>query len=38
MGIKSYKPTTPTLRYKQISDKAEITAAKPYHPLTVGRK
>ena len=38
MGIKSYKPTTPTLRYKQISDKAEVTAEKPYKPLTVGIK
>ncbi|MDR0517739.1 MAG: 50S ribosomal protein L2 [Fibromonadaceae bacterium] len=38
MGIKSYKPTTPTLRYKQISDRAEVTAEKPYKPLTVGIK
>jgi len=38
MGLKSYKPTTPTLRYKQISDKAEVTAEKPYKPLTVGIK
>ncbi len=33
MGIKSYKPTTPTLRYKQISTKEEVTAEKPYKPL-----
>ena len=34
MGLKSYRPTTPTLRYKQISDKKELTAYKPYKPLT----
>jgi large subunit ribosomal protein L2 len=38
MGIKSYKPTTPTLRYKQISAKEEVTTEKPYKPLTVGIK
>jgi len=38
MALKSYKPTTPTLRYKQISDKSEITAEKPYKPLTEGIK
>jgi large subunit ribosomal protein L2 len=38
MGIKSYKPTTPTLRYKQISAKTEVTAEEPYKPLTVGIK
>jgi large subunit ribosomal protein L2 len=38
MGIKSYKPTTPTLRYKQISTKEEVTVEKPYKPLTFGIK
>ena len=38
MGLKSYRPLTPTLRYKQISDKKEITANKPYKPLTEGIK
>ncbi|GBU25726.1 LSU ribosomal protein L2p [Fibrobacteria bacterium R8-3-H12] len=38
MGLKSYKPTTPTLRYKQISAKEEVTTEKPYKPLTVGIK
>src|SRR5690554_227755 len=38
MGLKSYRPTTPTLRYKQISDKKELTADKPYKPLTTGIK
>ena len=33
MGLKSYRPLTPTLRYKQISDKKEITASEPYKPL-----
>ena len=38
MGLKSYRQLTPTLRYKQISDKTEITAEKPYKPLTEGIK
>ena len=38
MGLKSYRPITPTLRYKQIGDRKEITAAKPYKPLTEGIK
>jgi large subunit ribosomal protein L2 len=38
MALKSYKPTTPVLRYKQISDKTEITADAPYKPLTEGIK
>jgi large subunit ribosomal protein L2 len=38
MALKSYNPTTPTLRYKQISDKSEVTADKPYKPLTTGIK
>lgn len=38
MGLKSYRPLTPTLRYKQISDKTDITADKPYKPLTEGIK
>ncbi len=38
MGLKSYRPLTPTLRYKQVSDKKEITADKPYKPLTEGIK
>ena len=35
MGLKSYRPLTPTLRYKQLNDKKEITADKPYKPLAV---
>ncbi len=38
MGIKTFKPTTPTLRYKSVSDFAEITVKEPYKPLTVGMK
>ena len=38
MGLKSYRPLTPTLRYKQIGDRKEITAEKPYKPLTEGIK
>jgi large subunit ribosomal protein L2 len=38
MALKSYNPTTPVQRFKQISDKSEITADKPYKPLTEGIK
>lgn len=38
MGLKSYRPLTPTLRYKQISDKKEITTDKPFKSLTTGIK
>ncbi|HSQ42116.1 MAG TPA: 50S ribosomal protein L2 [Fibrobacteraceae bacterium] len=38
MGLKIFNPTTPTLRYKQLSDKSEITAEKPYKSLTEGIK
>lgn len=33
MGIKKHKPTTPSLRWTQTSDFAELTADKPYKPL-----
>lgn len=38
MGLKSYRPLTPTLRYKQLNDRKDITADKPYKPLTEGIK
>ncbi len=38
MALKSYRPITPTLRYKQVSDKKEITAQEPFKPLTEGIK
>ncbi len=33
MGIKKYKPITPTLRYQTVSDFSEITKKTPYKPL-----
>lgn len=38
MGLKSFNPITPVLRYKQIGDKSEITTDEPYKPLTKGIK
>ena len=38
MGLKKFKPKTPTQRYKTVSDFAEITATEPYKPLTRGKK
>ena len=38
MGLKSYRPLTPTLRFKQLNDRKDITADKPYKPLTEGIK
>ena len=37
MGIKKFRPVTPTLRYKTVLDKVEITAESPYKPLTKGK-
>ena len=37
MGIKKYRPTTSTLRYKTVLDKNEITEEKPHKPLTKGQ-
>lgn len=36
MPLKSYRPLTKTLRYKQTPDFAEITTNEPYKPLTEG--
>ena len=36
MGIKKFRPITPILRKKTVSDFAEITTSKPYKPLTKG--
>lgn len=33
MGIRKYKPTTPSLRWTQLSDFKEITSHTPYKPL-----
>lgn len=38
MGIKRYKPTTPSLRFKVISDFSEVTKAKPEKRLTASLK
>ena len=38
MGIKTFKPKTPTLRYQSVSDFGTLTTDKPYKPLTVGLK
>jgi large subunit ribosomal protein L2 len=38
MPLKTYRPLTKTLRYKQTSDFAEVTTDKPHKALTEGRK
>ncbi len=38
MGIKQYRPTTPTLRWQSVSDFKEITTDKPHKPLLVPLK
>lgn len=38
MGIKKFRPVTPTLRYKTVVDFDEITSDKPHKPLVKGKK
>lgn len=38
MGVRRYKPTSPGRRNSSIDDFSDITAAKPYKPLTVHKK
>lgn len=39
MALKSFKPITPSLRFKQLSDNKELTpGVKPHKPLTRGTK
>jgi large subunit ribosomal protein L2 len=38
MGIKNFKPVTPTLRYKSVLDYSELTDKKPERRLTKGKK
>jgi len=38
MPVKSFNPLTPVLRYKTVSDFAEITVSEPYKPLTFGKR
>jgi large subunit ribosomal protein L2 len=37
MALKKFRPLTPTLRYTELSDHAEVTASKPHAPLTESR-
>ena len=36
MALKKFKPVTPSLRFKQLNSREELTADKPYKPLTEG--
>lgn len=38
MGIKKFKPVTPTLRFKTTVTSDELTVSKPHKPLTSGKK
>ncbi len=38
MGIKQYKPTNPASRGQSVSTFEELTTARPYKPLTQGKK
>ena len=38
MGLKTFKPVTPTLRYKTVVDFEEITTDRPEKSLTKGKK
>jgi large subunit ribosomal protein L2 len=38
MGIKTYRPTTPTLRYKTTNTFEQVTTDAPYKPLCVSKK
>jgi large subunit ribosomal protein L2 len=38
MAIKKYKPVTPSRRFFSVIDGGDITANKPYKPLTKGKK
>ncbi len=38
MGLKKFKPRTPTTRYKTVLDFGELTESKPHKPLTRGKK
>jgi large subunit ribosomal protein L2 len=37
MGLKKFRPVTPTLRYKTVSDFSEVTVSDPYKPMTRGK-
>ncbi len=38
MGIKKFRPVTPTLRFKTTVTGDELTVSKPFKPLTAGKK
>ncbi len=38
MPLKTFRPLTPVLRFRQTSDFAELTTDKPYKPLTEGKR
>lgn len=38
MGLIKYKPTTATRRFANVADFAEVTATRPYKPLTIIKK
>jgi|UniRef100_A0A7C4YI45 large subunit ribosomal protein L2 len=38
MGIKEYKPITPSLRWKKTADYSEITTSEPVRALTIAKK
>ncbi len=38
MGLKKFRPITPSLRYTELDDFSDITADKPYRPLTIARR
>lgn len=38
MGLIKYKPVTPTRRFASVSDFLELTASKPYKPLTIPKR
>lgn len=38
MGLIKFKPTTPTRRFGNVADFAELTTDKPYKPLTIAKR
>jgi large subunit ribosomal protein L2 len=38
MGLKKFRPITPSLRYTELDDFSDITTDKPYRPLTIARR
>ena len=37
MGLTKFRPITPSGRYKQVADFAELTTNKPHWPLTISK-